>query len=176
MTRVLFGNEKVGVQGIYYFSNPDDAKLFAPCVKKVMDSIRNGNNEWELILEQWQDSPMLYNYLLEVKNKTEQESKDVTVWYERGGEYWGSDWDGLNFRNAQYDEMYNGEAWIKNDIPQSKDDIPDVNALIMNDIQTITDKFVEVVRDYNKRTKIPDNFHELLLERIVELDKEKENG
>ena len=173
MTRVLFGNENVGVQGIYYFSNPTDAELFAPCVKKVMDSIRNGNNEWELILEQWQDSPMLYNYLLEVKNKTEQEEKDVTVWYERGGEYWGSGWDGLNFRNVQYDEMYNGEAWIKNDIPQSKDDIPDVNALIMNSIKRITDIYTDAIREVNSRRAIPENLNEILENALKEA---QENG
>lgn len=171
MTRVVFGNEFVGVQGIYYFNDAEEAEMFSPCVKRVMDSVREGTPVWKDVIKQWKRHPSLYNFLLEVKNKAEQEDKDVTVWYERGGKYWGTDWEGHGFSNGKYDKVYNGEAWVKNDIPQKKDDVPDVNEIILSEIRGITEKFVKIVREYNKGTFFPKNFSEILLMEVVRQDK-----
>ena len=101
MCKVVFGNKYVGVQGIYFFNNQAYAEKFAPCVKKVLDSVRNGTNEWKDIVDEWTHDMALCNFLLEMANRAMLEKEDPSIWINE------------DFDSEEWDEMYNGESWVK---------------------------------------------------------------
>lgn len=111
MVKVLFGNKYVGVQGIYYFNNEAYAKKFSSCVQKVLYSVRNGTDEWKMIVDEWFHDMALCNFLLAMANKAMLEKEDTSIWYDDGNEH------------DKFDEVYNGEAWIKLNKEDEKIDI-----------------------------------------------------
>ena len=101
MYKVVFGNKNVGIQGIYFFNNQAYAEKFAHCVKKVLDSVRNGTDEWKDIASDWYHDMALFNFLLEMANRAMLEKEDPSIWINE------------DFESGEWDEMYNGEAWVK---------------------------------------------------------------
>ena len=106
MTRIVFGNERVGVLGIYYFDSGNIAEEYAEDVCEFMYSIRRGEKNNEL-KEKWKDDTALYNFIREIEYRTENES-DPSVWWERGGKYWGEKWERSDLPNGQNSETHKG--------------------------------------------------------------------
>ena len=115
MVRVVAGNEKVGVQGIYYFKDRDAAQEFGEACKPFLDSVRAGTEYYRDILEKHKDNEMLYNFFLTMKERCEQEAESPEVWYEPGGKWYGTNWENKDIPNGRGVEIlgsFYGEARI----------------------------------------------------------------
>ncbi len=101
MVRVLVGNEYVGVQGIYYFKDHDSAHEFGELCAPFLNSLRAGNSDYLKILEKYKDNEMLYNFFLKMKERVEEEDDNQAVWWEPGGQWYGTKWANEDLPNGR---------------------------------------------------------------------------
>ena len=129
MTRLLFGDKNVGVQGIYYFDTREEAMKIAPKMKPFLDSLRHGTDYWKELMEEWKHEKLIYNFLCECKSRVEAEDKTPEVWWEPGGIYYGEEWLNKNLPNG-IGTMYCGDQVVEDEpVEAGKQDEPWLNII-----------------------------------------------